>query len=64
MVQDYERLLGRKDTAQYLTSGGFKTAPATLAKPPEEPRDHCRRKALLQGKKSYSMRQLFPLGIK
>jgi hypothetical protein len=32
MVQDCERLLGRKDAAQYLTERGFKTAPATLAK--------------------------------
>ena len=32
MVQDNERLLGRKDAAQYLTECGFKTAPATLAK--------------------------------
>ena len=32
MVQDSERLLGRKDAAQYLTERGFKTAVATLAK--------------------------------
>jgi hypothetical protein len=32
MVQDCERLLGRKAAAQYLTERGFKTAPATLAK--------------------------------
>ena len=32
MVQDSERLLGRKDAAQYLTERGFKTAAATLAK--------------------------------
>jgi hypothetical protein len=32
MVENCERLLGRKDAAQYLTALGFKTAPATLAK--------------------------------
>jgi hypothetical protein len=32
MVQDSERLLGRKDAAEYLTARGFKTASATLAK--------------------------------
>jgi hypothetical protein len=32
MVQDCERLLGRKDAAQFLTERGYKTAPATLAK--------------------------------
>jgi hypothetical protein len=32
MVQDCERLLGRKDAAQLLTERGYKTAPATLAK--------------------------------
>ena len=32
MFQDTERLLGRKDAAQYLTEHRFKTAPATLAK--------------------------------
>ena len=29
---DYERLLDRKEAALFLTSRGFKTAPATLAK--------------------------------
>jgi hypothetical protein len=32
MVQDCERLLNRKDAAQYLTERGYKTAPTTLAK--------------------------------
>jgi hypothetical protein len=32
MIQDSERLLSRKDAAQYLTTHGFTTAPATLAK--------------------------------
>jgi hypothetical protein len=32
MVQDCDRLLGRKDAAQYLTERGYKTATATLAK--------------------------------
>jgi hypothetical protein len=32
MVKEPERLLGRKEAAQFLTDQGYKTAPATLAK--------------------------------
>lgn len=32
MVQEHERLLGRKDAALFLTERGYKTAAATLAK--------------------------------
>jgi hypothetical protein len=32
MIDEYERRLGRKDAAQFLTDKGYKTAPATLAK--------------------------------
>jgi hypothetical protein len=32
MVHDYERRLGRKEAAQFLTEHGYRTAPATLAK--------------------------------
>jgi hypothetical protein len=32
MVYEYERRLGRKEAAQFLTDRGYRTAPATLAK--------------------------------
>ena len=32
MVDEYERRLGRKEAAQFLTDQGYKTAPATLAR--------------------------------
>jgi hypothetical protein len=32
MVKEPERLLGRKEAAQFLTERGYRTAPATLAK--------------------------------
>ena len=32
MVHEYERRLGRREAAQFLTERGYRTAPATLAK--------------------------------
>jgi hypothetical protein len=32
MAQEYERRIGRKEAAQYLTERGYRTAHATLAK--------------------------------
>jgi hypothetical protein len=32
MVNEYERRLDRKQSAQFLTERGYRTAPATLAK--------------------------------
>jgi hypothetical protein len=32
MAHEYERRLGRKEAAQFLTERGYRTAPATLAK--------------------------------
>ena len=32
MFDEYERRLGRKEAAQFLTERGYRTAPATLAK--------------------------------